>query len=66
MKPVEEYFKYLKMELKNNNSPICNSILEKIEKHNGDDLSDISKMLLFLYKLEGIRIANYREWQRID
>lgn len=25
----------------------------------------ISKMLFFLYKVEGIRIANYKEWLRI-
>ena len=65
MKPVEEYFNYLKMELLSKSSPFCTSILEKIENHNGENMSDISKMLFFLYKVEGIRIANYKEWQRL-
>jgi hypothetical protein len=65
MKTVVEYFEYLKIELSSSDSPFCESILKRVENHNGDDLSDITKMLFFLYKVEGIKIANYREWQRI-
>lgn len=65
MKTVEDYFKYLKYELSQSDSSICKSILEKVEKHDGKNLSDISKMIFFLYKVEGIRIANYKEWQRL-
>ena len=65
MKTVEEYFEYLKFELLSNESPFCKSILEKVKVHDGNNLSDITKMLFFLYKVEGIKIANYREFQRI-
>jgi hypothetical protein len=65
MKTVEEYFEYLKFELSSNETPLCKSILQIVENHNGCDLSDITKMLFFLYKVEGIKIANFREWQRI-
>jgi hypothetical protein len=65
MKTVEEYFEYLKLELSKNESPFCKSVLEKVKVHQGENLSDITKMLFFLYKVEGIKIANYKEWQRI-
>ena len=65
MKTVEDYFKYLKSQLSSFDSSFCESILQKVEKHDGENLSDISKMLFFLYKTEGIRIANYKEFQRI-
>jgi hypothetical protein len=65
MKTVGEYFDYLKFELSSNESPFCKSILERVENHDGDNLSDITKMLFFLYKVEGIKIANFREFQRI-
>jgi hypothetical protein len=65
MKTVEDYFSYLKNELSINDSSFCKSILEKVENYKSDNLSDISKMLFFLYKVEGIRIANYKEWQRL-
>jgi hypothetical protein len=65
MKTVEEYFDYLKSNLSSYESPFCKSILEKVKVHKGDNLSDITKMLFFLYKVEGIKIANYKEFQRI-
>jgi hypothetical protein len=65
MKTVEEYFEYLKIELSKNESPFCKSILEKVKVHKGENLSDITKMLFFLYKVESIKIANFREFQRI-
>jgi hypothetical protein len=65
MKTVEEYFEYLKLELSKNESPFCKSVLEKVKVHQGENLSDITKMLFFLYKVENIKIANYKEWQRI-
>lgn len=65
MKTVEEYFEYLKIELSKNESPFCKGILEKVKVHQGENLSDITKMLFFLYKVEGIKIADFREFQRI-
>jgi hypothetical protein len=66
MKKVEDYFEYLKLELCKYNTPITNSILEKVKVwENFENLTEISKMLFFLYKVEGIRIANYKEWIRI-
>lgn len=66
MKPVEEYLEYLKNELSLYNSNFSKSILDKVEKwDNLENLTEISRMLFFLYKVEGIRIANYKEWQRI-
>lgn len=62
MKTKEEYFKYLKEKLLLENSAICESILNKV---NDSNLKDISKMLFFLYKVEGIRIATYTEFQRL-
>jgi hypothetical protein len=65
MKTTQEYFKYLIKELKEKDSKICKSILERSEKFNDDYINEISKMLFFLYKVEGIRIANYKEFQRL-
>ena len=65
MKTVEEYFDYLTTQLSQNESPFCKSILERVKVHQGEDLSDITKMLFFLYKVEDIKIASYKEWQRI-
>ena len=62
MKTKEEYFKYLKEKLLLENSAICESILNKV---NDSNLKDISKMLFFLYKVEGIRIDTYTEFQRL-
>jgi hypothetical protein len=65
MKTTQEYFEYLIKELKEKDSKICKSILERSEKFNDDYINEISKMLFFLYKVEGIRIANYKEFQRL-
>jgi hypothetical protein len=65
MKTTEEYFKYLISELKNKDSKICESILDRSNNFNDEYIPKISKMLFFLYKVEGIRIANYKEWLRI-
>lgn len=66
MKKVEDYFEYLKLELVKYNTPMTNSILEKVKVwENFDNLTEISKMLFFLYKVEEIRIASYKEWIRI-
>jgi hypothetical protein len=67
MKTVEEYFEYLKFELSKVDSPFFKLVLEKLEDisdHN--DLPKIYKMLFFLQEVEGVKIATYREWQRID
>jgi hypothetical protein len=67
MKPVEEYFKYLKSELSKNDSPIFKLVLEKVENWTDyEDLSGISKMLFFILDVEGFKIATFREWQRMD
>ena len=67
MKPVEEYFKYLKVELSNYDSPFSKLILEKVENwENYDNLNGINKMLFFLLDVENIKIATFSEWQRID
>lgn len=66
MKTVEDYFKYLKEELEKIDSNISNNILDKVNKwEDFDNLTEISKMLFFLYKVEGVRIADYKEFQRI-
>lgn len=65
MKTTDEYFKYLIEQLRKKDSKICESILERSEKFNDNYINEVSKMLFFLYKVEGIRIANYKEWQRI-
>jgi hypothetical protein len=65
MKTVKEYFEYLNTELSKNDSPFSKNILEKVKVHQGENLSDITKMLFFLYQVENIKIANYKEWQRL-
>jgi hypothetical protein len=67
MKPVEEYFKYLKSELSKNDSPFFKLVLGKIENWaDYEDLKGVNKMLFFLQDVEGVKIATFSEWQRID
>ena len=67
MKTVEEYFEYLKFELSKVDSPFFKLVLEKLEDiSDQNDLPKIYKMLFFLQEVEGVKIATYREWQRID
>jgi hypothetical protein len=67
MKPVEEYFKYLKSELSKNDSPFFKLVLEKIENWTDyEDLKGVNKMLFFIQDVEGVKIATFSEWQRID
>lgn len=67
MKPVEDYFEYLKIELSKYDSPFFKVVLEKIENWKDyENLSGVNKMLFFLLDVENVKIATFREWQRID
>jgi hypothetical protein len=67
MKPVEDYFEYLKIELSKYDSPFFKVVLEKIENWKDyENLSGVNKMLFFLLDVENVKIATFTEWQRID